>query len=201
MKDVRKALLFTVIIMVFVFGSLAFALDQPKYPIKGKHKGGDLTPKQAYEMVQKDPGHTYIVDVRTRYEYQDIGHPTGAYNIPFKFYTTEVGKKGYGKVPNKNFCGDLRSRFNPETDTLIMMCRSAHRTIASTTAAVNCGFKESKVFNMLGGFEGDKVKDRASPFYGKRMIGGWRLEGLPWTYKMDANLMYNPDLKKYSKVK
>lgn len=196
MKDVRKVLLFSVIIMAFVFGSLAFALDQPKYPIKGKHKGGDLTPKQAYEMLQKDPELTYIVDVRTRYEYQDIGHPPGAYNIPFKFYTTEVGKKGYSKVPNKNFCRDLRSRFNPKTDTLIMMCRSAHRTIASTTAAVNCGFKESKVFNMLGGFEGDKVKDKASPFYGKRRIGGWRLEGLPWTYKMDANLMYNQDLKK-----
>ena len=32
-------------------------------------------------------------------------------------------------------------------------------------------------------------------FYGKRMVGGWRLEGLPWTYKMAPELMYRPDVK------
>ncbi len=195
MNLVKRTLLLTVL-MVFAFSSLVFALNQEVYPIKGKHKGGDVTPKEAYKMLRKDPKNTFIVDVRTRTEYQDIGHPIGAYNIPWKFYTTKVGKKGYKKVLNKNFCNDLKARFNPETDTLLMMCRSAARTIASTTAAVDCGFKADKVFNMLGGFEGDKVKDKNSPFYGQRMIGGWRLEGLPWTYKMDKNLMYQPDLKK-----
>lgn len=72
--------------------------------------------------------------------------------------------------------------------------RSAQRTVPASTAAVDCGFQADKVFNVLGGFEGDKVKDNASPFYGQRMIGGWRLEGLPWTYSMDPNLMYKPDL-------
>ena len=26
--------------------------------------------------------------------------------------------------------------------------------------------------------------------------GGWKLEGLPWTYKMDNHLMYKPDVAK-----
>lgn len=195
MKGALKVLAVSVI-MVMVAGSMAFALEQPVYPVNGKHKGGDVTPKKAYEMMQKDPEHTFLVDVRTRIEYQDIGHPVGAYNIPWKFYTTKVGKKGYSKAKNENFCNDLKARFNPKTDTLLLMCRSAKRTIPASTAAVDCGFKENKVFNLLGGFEGDKVKDKESPFAGKRMIGGWRLESLPWTYKMDHKLMYQPDVGK-----
>ncbi len=191
-----KKVLAAILILMFAIAVPAFAQQQAKYPIKGKHKGGDVTPKQAYEMVQKDPAHTFLVDVRTRYEYQDIGHPVGAYHIPWKFYTTNVGKRGYGKVLNENFKKDLLARFNPETDTLLLLCRSAARTIAATTAAVDAGFKEDKAFNVLAGFEGDKVKDKNSPFYGKRRVAGWRLEGLPWTYGMDPKLMYQPDLKK-----
>jgi len=181
-------------VMVFVFSALAWA--QEIYPIKGKHKGGDVTPTEAYRMIREDPKHTFIVDVRTRIEYQDIGHPNGAYNIPWKFYTTKTGKKGYKKDLNKSFTQNLKARFNPETDTLLLLCRSAARTIGASTAAVDAGFKPDKVFNVLGGFEGDKVKDKVSPFYGKRNMGGWRLEGLPWTYKMNPKLMYQPDLKK-----
>ena len=194
MKKVQKILVLT-LVMMFVFSALALA-QQQVYPIKGKHKGGDVTPTEAYRMLREDPKNTFIVDVRTRIEYQDIGHPVGAYNIPWKFYTTTTGKKGYKKVVNKNFGKDLLSRFNPETDTLLLLCRSAKRTIASSTAAVDAGFKDDKVFNVLGGFEGDKVKDKMSPFNGKRMVGGWRLENLPWTYKMNSKLMYQPDLKK-----
>jgi len=194
MKKVHKILVLT-IVMMFVFSSLAFA-QQKVYPIKGDHKGGDVTPVKAYKMLKDDPEHTFIVDVRTRIEYQDIGHPNGAYNIPWKFYTTQTGKKGYKKTSNKNFSKDLLARFNPKTDTLLLLCRSAKRTIAASTAAVDAGFKADKVFNVLGGFEGDKVKAKDSPFSGKRQVGGWRLEGLPWTYKMNSKLMYQPDLKK-----
>jgi rhodanese-related sulfurtransferase len=194
MKKVQKILVLT-LVMMFIFSALAFA-QQKVYPIKGEHLGGDVTPVQAYSMLKEDPEHTFIVDVRTRIEYQDIGHPNGAYNIPWKFYTTKTDKKGYKKTLNKNFAEDLKARFNPETDTLLLLCRSAKRTIAASTAAVGAGFKADKVFNVLGGFEGDKVKDKNSPFSGKRHVGGWRLEGLPWTYKMNSKLMYQPDVKK-----
>ena len=194
MRKVEKILVLT---LVLVFALSTLALGQQKvYPIKGKHKGGNVTPVQAYKMMQKDPKNTFLVDVRTRVEYQDIGHPKGAYHIPYKFYTTGVGKKGYKKSVNKNFGNDLKARFNPETATLLLLCRSASRTIGATNAAIEAGFKADKVFNVLGGFEGDKVKDKQSPFYGQRNLGGWRLEGLPWTYKMNSDLMYKPDLGK-----
>lgn len=181
-------------IFIFVCCTFVQAAEQDKYPIKGEHKGGDVTPAQAYDMLQKDPEHTFLVDIRTRYEYQDIGHPVGAYNIPFKFYTTQAGEKGYNKVANANFCKDLMARFNPETDTLLFMCRSAHRSVGACNVAADCGFK--KVYNLLSGFEGDKIKDKNSPDYGKRMLAGWRIEGLPWSYKMEQNLMYQPDISK-----
>ncbi len=195
MKIIVQKIFILTLAVVFGFSALAFA-GSDIYPIKAKHKGGDVTPQEAYRMLKKDPGHTFMVDVRTRIEYQDIGHPVGAYNIPWKFYTTDLGEKGYKKVMNKNFSKDLLARFNPETDTVLLLCRSAKRTIAASTAAVEAGFRQDRVFNVLGGFEGDKVKAKESPFYGKRSVSGWRLENLPWTYKMNSKLVYQPDIKK-----
>ncbi|MEW6220879.1 MAG: rhodanese-like domain-containing protein [Thermodesulfobacteriota bacterium] len=190
----KKMLLFVLCIACGLAGP-AHAGDRFPYKVKGEHKGGDVTPTQAWEMVQKDPEHTFIVDVRTRSEYQDIGHPAGAINIPWLFATFRPGKDGYDKVLNPNFAQDLLARFNPKTDTLLLLCRSAERTIAATTAAVDAGFPAERVFNVLGGFEGDKEKNPKSPDLGKRTLGGWRLEGLPWTYDMNPKLMYRRDFQ------
>lgn len=98
-------------------------------------------------------------------------------------------------MKNNNFCLDLKARFNPAKDSLFMICRSGERSTIAVNEAIQCGFNKENVYNILGGFEGDKVHEKVSPFYGKRMVGGWRLEGLPWTYKMDRQLIYLPDLK------
>jgi rhodanese-related sulfurtransferase len=136
------------------------------------------------------------VDCRTRAEYQYVGHPEGAYNIPIRFLSATVGKKGYIETDNPDFGKALLDRFNPETDTLIILCRSGNRSCKGCNEAIKVGFKEDKVFNMMGGFEGGKNKNKNSIYYGKRWAGGWKLEGLPWTYKMDKKLMYQPDVKK-----
>ena len=47
---------------------------------------------------------------------------------------------------------------------------------------------------MLGGFEGDKIKNPNSIYDGKRIFGGWKNEGLPWTYHIDRKLVYMADL-------
>ena len=171
------------------------ALEQGKYPVKGTHPGASVTPIQAYKILQQDPEHTFLVDVRTRYEYQDVGHPLGAFNIPLRFYTTETARRGYRKVPNENFIADLKALFNPETDTILFICRSGERSITATEAAIDGGFKAGKVYNIRGGFEGDPVMNPDSPLHGKRTIGGWRLEALPWTLKMDRKYMYQRDLE------
>jgi len=173
----------------------ACATSQDKYPVKGEHPGRNVMPGEAYKMMKKDLEHTFLVDVRTRYEYQDVGHAEGAYNVPFEFYTAKLGEKGYMKVVNKNFCSDLRARFNSRTDTLLLICRSSKRSVAASKAAVECGFNKSRVYSVLSGFEGDKIKDENSSNYGKRLLSGWRNEGLPWTYKIDKKLAYQADRK------
>jgi rhodanese-related sulfurtransferase len=61
-----------------------------------------------------------------------VGHRTGAYNIPLRFHTTETTRRGYGKVPNENFIADLKALFNPETDTILFICRGGERSIPAT---------------------------------------------------------------------
>jgi|GEM_PF-7081697 len=38
--------------------------------------------------------------------------------------------------------------------------------------------------------------NKESSFYGQRWAGGWKLEGLAWSYKMDAKYMYQADIQK-----
>ena len=145
-----------------------------RYDIKADHPGGNVTPSQAYEMVQKDSAHTFIVDARTRAEYQFIGHPVVAVNIPKEFWTGTLGEKGYKLIDNPNFSKDLLARFNPATDKLIFMCRSGKRSCLSCQAAVDAGWDPKNVCNLLGGFEGDTFKNSNSIYDGKRILGGWK---------------------------
>lgn len=184
------------LLIVFVLATCLEAAHKGIYQIKRPHGGMNVKPKEAFELIKKDPEHSFIVDVRTRYEYQDIGHAQNAYNVPLLFYSIEVGSKGYKKVINVNFCRDLKAKFNPDIDSLYFMCRSGERSTIAIDKAIECGFDSDKVYNILGGFEGDKVHEQDSPFYGQRMLGGWRHEGLPWTYTMDRLLMYHPDVRK-----
>ena len=196
----KKAVKISVLALALVF-ILAFAAQANwAYKVKIKHVGGDVSPTQAMRMVLKDKGHTFIVDVRTRPEYFFVGHPTMAFHIPSKFWTGKMveknGKKSYELTDNPNFTKDLLARFNPKTDTLIFMCRSGKRSCLGAEKAVKAGFKPAAVFNMLGGFEGDKISCKESAFNGQRKLGGWKNEGLAWTYSINAKLAYKPDAGK-----
>ena len=194
MKHLKNTLMLS-FALVFIFSGLALA-SEFKYKVKKAHVGGDVTPSKAYEMLKKDTKNTFLVDCRTRAEYQLIGHPKGSYNTPIKFWTAKMGDKKYGTLKNPNFGKDLLARFNPKTDTLLFICRSGSRSCDACNAAIKAGFPESKIFNVMGGFEGDKVKDKKSPNYGQRKCNGWRIEGLPWTYKINKKLVYKADLAK-----
>lgn len=191
MKHASKTLFLSVglvfLLAAFAFGGYAYKTNKP-------HLGGDLTPVQAHEMLVKDPEHVFLVDCRTRPECQLVGHPEGAYNIPLRFWSVKAGDKGYNEADNPNFGKDLLARFNPKTDSLIIFCRSGNRSCAACNEAIKAGFLEDKVFNLMGGFEGGKMKYKNSAHFEQRTGGSWRNEGLPWTYKMDKNLMYQPDV-------
>ena len=167
-----------------------------RYHIKVDHEGGNVTPSQAHAMVKRDPVHTFIIDTRTRAEYQFVGHPAGAYNIPLKFWNGQLGEKGYGMTTNPDFGDDLLARFNPATDKLIFMCRSGKRSCLGCSAAIKAGWDPINICSMLGGFEGDKIKNKTSIYNGQRKLGGWKNEGLPWTYHVDQKLVYKTDFDK-----
>lgn len=194
MKASRKKFVLA-LCLVFIFSGMALAGEIFVYEVEKDHPGGNVTPAQAYEMLQKDSNHTFLVDVRTRAEYSFVGHPEGAYNIPVKFWNGKLGEKGYGLSTNDNFAADLKERFNPKTDTLLLMCRSGGRSCEASIAAQASGWPADKLFNLMGGFEGGKLKNSASIYDGKRAGGSWKNEGLPWTYHMDMKLVYKPDLK------
>jgi rhodanese-related sulfurtransferase len=192
---IRKCLFLTMAVLLVVSAGPAVAGGYT-YKANKEHLGGDVTPAQAYEMIRNDPDHTFLVDCRTRAEFQYVGHPVGATNVPLRFLSTTAGEKGYVEVANPGFGEDLLSRFNPDQDTLVILCRSGNRSCTGCNEAVKAGFKEEKVFNMMGGFEGGKNKNKASVHYGKRWAGGWKLEGLPWTYAMETATMYRPDVER-----
>ena len=191
----KQKSMIAVLVATMVLVAASLALAGFAYAPNKDHLGGNIEPAEAYKMIKKDPDHTFLVDCRTRAEYQFVGHPEGAVNIPLRFLSTTASEKGYKEVDNPDFGKVLAARFNPETDTLIILCRSGNRSCTACNEAIKAGFKEDKVFNMMGGFEGDKNKNKDSAFYGQRWAGGWQREGLPWTYDMDPKLMYPPDVK------
>lgn len=163
----------------------------PEDPKKHTSVGLYVTPKEGYEMWQKDPDKVKILDVRTPEEYATVGHPAMAINIPVQFmtYVWNPEKKDYLWKDNPKFVARVKKAFRP-TDTLVVMCRSGHRSAAAIEKLAKAGFKN--LYNLHEGFEGDKVTDKSNPNFGKRMKNGWKNAGLPWTYELNPALIYLP---------
>ena len=212
----RKFIILNVLLALLLLGSSLFAFNSKL--------AKNITPLQAYDMLVNQPN-TYLIDVRSRHEYQLIGHPMWikngkvymAYNIPFMFLTDEFAAKGqkyangkvakvtrYQFVPNPDFIKWLKKKFKP-ADHLIFMCRSTKRSHKAADIAYKAGFKNS--YNLLGGFEGYRfagkykyekpLAKKYSFYYGKpARFNGWKWYGLPWTYKIEPKYVYPADLKK-----
>lgn len=160
---------------------------------------------------------TYLIDVRTRAEYQFVGHPVKAFLFPYLFLTDQFGKKeeifGYQfSTPNKNFIEQISAVFKKE-DNLLIICRDGERSQLAAQDLISAGFK--KVYDVYDGFEGpefpyftdsDKHKffrqlAKRHKVYGfkHRRHYGWQWWGLPWTYEIDPNYVYPPDTKQPKK--
>jgi len=192
----RRTTVSILAVLLLVYCGIAFG-GNFTYKVEHPHEGGDVTPVQANEMLQKDAAHTFLIDVRTQAEYELIGHPVAAHNIPLKFWSNDLDKeKGkYILNANSNFAKELLGKFNPKTDTVMFICRSGSRSCEATDAAVKAGWPADKAFNVMGGVEGNILKDPASPQNGQRVVGGWKNENLPWTYDMKKELLYTPAAK------
>jgi rhodanese-related sulfurtransferase len=151
-----------------------------------------VTAVEAYRQWKADPNGVTIIDVRTPEEYIFLGHPAMAWNIPFKFiqHKWDAETKRPVMTTNADFVAQVKRVAQP-ADTLLVTCRSGQRSAPAANLLARAGF--TKVYSVVDGFEGDKVKDPESVFNGQRMKNGWKNSGLPWTYDLDPNLMYLDD--------
>lgn len=172
-------------------GSQCLAADAPQDQRKHTRLGKYVTSMEAYDMWRAAPGKVFIVDVRTPEEYDFLGHPTMAANIPAMVWTGifDPAKKAYPLAMNPKFVGEMKRR-HALSDTLVLMCRSGHRSAAAANTLIAAGFTD--VYSMVDGYEGDKIADKASPDFGKRLKDGWRNSKAPWTTDLDEKLVYLP---------
>ena len=149
-----------------------------------------VTALEAFEMWKADPEGVKVLDVRTFEEYVLIGHAEMAANVPLAFpsYKWDAAKGNYSVAVNADFISHVVKRFGPD-DTILAMCRSGGRSAMAVNALAKAGF--TQVYNIIDGFEGDKVEDSESVFHGMRMRNGWK-NSAPWTYRLDAKLVWLP---------
>jgi len=165
---------------------------------------------EAYDMLNTVPD-TYLIDVRTRAEYQFVGHPYAAHLFPYLFFTPKFskmdGRYAYLMEKNKAFVEQVGKVFKKK-DNLILLCSDGRRSAQAAKELLEAGFE--KVFCVEDGFEGPEFpffKDtNQNKFYrqlakrnkvhgfGHRRHYGWQWWGLPWTYEMDPKYIYPPDL-------
>ena len=149
-----------------------------------------VTALEAYNKWMADPEKIKILDVRTFEEYVLIGHAEMAVNIPLAFptYNWDTKKGNYSVVVNADFISHVKEHFKPD-DMIMVMCRSGGRSSKAVNALAKAGF--AKVYNIIDGFEGDKVEDSESVYHGKRNRNGWK-NSAPWTYSLDPKLVWLP---------
>ncbi len=142
-----------------------------------------VTAAQAYDMWKAAPEQVRLIDVRTPEEYAFVGHAEGVWNVPLAFvtYRRTAGRFEYAPRFNPDFVAEVRKIAGPK-DTLLVMCRSGGRSAKAVNLLADAGFEA--VYNIVDGFEGDKVDDPGSVFHGKRMRNGWK-NSAPWLYSID----------------
>jgi rhodanese-related sulfurtransferase len=147
-----------------------------------------VTAKEAYEMWKADPDKVKILDIRTPEEYIFVGHAPMAWNIPAfdQSYVWDAEKQQFPMRPNPDFIAKMKELFQPE-DILLLTCRSGDRSALAVNELAKVGF--TNAYTITDGFEGNIVNDHESVYYGLHMVNGWKNSGLPYTYKIDPNLM------------
>lgn len=131
---------------------------------------GDLTPREAWQLLQDDPD-ALLVDCRTTAEWEHVGVPDTD-DLGREVVMVEWQRYDTGQV-NERFLDELRESLGDKADRpLVFLCRSGVRSVAAARAATGAGLGPS--YNVLDGFEGGMGAD------GRRGASGWRAEGLPW---------------------
>jgi rhodanese-related sulfurtransferase len=112
---------------------------------------GAVTVEEAHELAQS--GAARIVDVRTRSEYDHVGHVEGSPLIEWR--------RDGEQQPDPRFEERIAGAFPDKQAALLLICRSGVRSHYAAEVLAHAGY--TRVYNVLSGFE-----------------QGWRPAGLPW---------------------
>ena len=128
-----------------------------------------VTPQEAFKILTEDST-AVLVDVRSKVEFDYVGHPVNAIHVPWKEFPN--WKK------NPNFVQHFQAAIgeaSPSDDArpILTICRSGGRSLAAARVLVEAGYK--RLYNVEEGFEGDKDSDDH-----RGTINGWRFHALPW---------------------
>ncbi len=128
-----------------------------------------ILPGEAARLLADDP-RAILIDVRSKVEFDYVGHPLGAVNVMWKDYPDWQENPAFVatvKAELETHGGDDASR------PILAICRSGARSMAAARALAAAGYRN--LYNVEEGFEGDK--DAAGH---RGTVGGWKAHGLAW---------------------
>ena len=132
----------------------------------------EISSSEAYGILQESVD-AVLIDVRTKMEYEYVGHPKDSIHIAlkeppewktFSSFVHDVSSLLKEKFPD---VGDLPSI------KIFLICRSGKRSNEAALLLEADGYK--CLFNVYDGFEGDKNINGH-----RNLINGWRFSNLPW---------------------
>jgi len=188
-----------IVISLFLFNSCGFSYDKDKLTKEWQHTPYDLylTAQEAFDIKTANPDKVLLLDVRNQAEIHYTGIPdTVDANIPYRFDSSiwkmkKKGKFGTFKLKkNKNFTAAvenvLAAKKLSKESPVIIMCATGSRAPFAVQKLYEAGFK--KVYSQVEGFEGVKAKTGKNK--GRRVVSGWKVSNLPWSYDLIPEKMY-----------
>lgn len=133
----------------------------------------EVSPQEAYEMMQKDSDYIYL-DVRSVPEFE-AGHPARAINIPLMHLT------GMGMAPNEDFPAVVEANL-PKDAKLVIGCKTGGRSARACDILTQMGYTD--VANVRGGFIG------ATENFGRLVEPGWSMLSLPTSTESKGEASY-----------
>lgn len=133
---------------------------------------GNLTPQQAWQLVQDDP-RAVLVDIRSTMEYLFVGHPQGAVHVPWIDEPEWDVNPHFVTDIRKLMLGGAVCTLDEPCAPVILICRSGKRSKEAGALLMESGF--NSVFHVGEGFEGD-----LDEHHHRSTQGGWRFHDLPW---------------------
>ena len=187
-------------IFLIILSFQAVAYDKSLLTKKWQHTPFELylTAQEAYDMKTKNPDKVLLLDVRNQAELHYTGIPeTVDANVPYRFDSSKWKLKKKNKklisfkmIKNPDFVkaveNVLKAKNLSKESPIIIMCATGSRAPFATKLLHKAGFKE--VYAQMEGFEGSKAKK--GEYKGRRVVSGWKVSNLPWSYDLPADKMY-----------